>query len=99
MKATWEIAVIIVGGLLVCARLLAQSDTPTTAPATTMASEPVPDVPLPNGMTRLFDGKTLDGWLQIPPDTWTVNNGAIASLGAGRGVIHTKGRLGRDRIV
>lgn len=37
----------------------------------------------------LFDGKSLDGWVQIPPDSWTVTNGAMASLGVGRGVIYT----------
>ena len=39
--------------------------------------------------TSLFDGKTLNGWTQIPPDSWTVTNGAIASLGLARGVIYT----------
>lgn len=39
--------------------------------------------------TTLFDGKSLDGWIQIPPNSWTVTNGAMASLGVGRGVIYT----------
>jgi hypothetical protein len=38
----------------------------------------------------IFDGKTLDGWIQIPPDSWVVKDGAMASTGAARGVIYTK---------
>jgi hypothetical protein len=63
------------------------------------ASLPIPDAPLPPGMTRIFDGKTLDGWVQLPPDSWTVKDGRIASLGVARGVIYTKQSLGRCRIV
>lgn len=44
----------------------------------------------------LFDGRTLEGWLQIenkPSDqaspAWIVKDGAMASAGAGRGVIYT----------
>ena len=39
--------------------------------------------------TTVFDGETLEGWIQIPPDTWAATNGAMASLGMGRGVIYT----------
>jgi hypothetical protein len=38
----------------------------------------------------LFDGKTLDGWIQFPADTWTVKDGAMASAGGPRGFIYTK---------
>src|SRR5215469_6011251 len=49
-------------------------------------------------MTPLFDGKTLDGWIQSPvrrkgdveesPKTsWLVKEEVMASTGAGRGVI------------
>ncbi len=41
-------------------------------------------------MTSLFDRMTLDGWIQIPADSWTVRDGAMASLGAGRGVLYTE---------
>src|SRR5262249_31421712 len=70
----------------------------STAP-TTMGREPVPTVPLPAGMTRIFDGKTLDGWSQIPVDSWYVNNGAVSSKGAGRGVLYTNKSYGRYRII
>src|SRR3989442_1092415 len=38
----------------------------------------------------IFDGKTLDGWIQVPPDSWEVKEGVMASKGVGRGVIYTK---------
>src|SRR5687768_15903790 len=66
--------------------------TPTTSPTTqqsiaNIASVPAPSAPLPPGMTKIFDGKTLGGWRQIPPDSWTVKNEILASLGSARGVI------------
>jgi Domain of Unknown Function (DUF1080) len=39
----------------------------------------------------IFDGRTLDGWIQIPADSWIVKDGAMASTGAARGVIYTRG--------
>ena len=39
--------------------------------------------------TRLFDGKSLAGWIQIPPDSWTVTNGVMADRGTARGVLYT----------
>jgi hypothetical protein len=50
-------------------------------------------------MTALFDGKTLDGWVQAPADGWTVKEGVLASVGAGRGVIYTTGQSDRYRII
>ena len=47
----------------------------------------------------IFDGKTLEGWVQIPPDSWEVKDGAMASRGAGRGVIYTKDNYSRYRLV
>jgi Domain of Unknown Function (DUF1080) len=38
----------------------------------------------------MFDGKSLDGWIQTPADSWIVKDGAMASTGAGRGVIYTR---------
>src|SRR6476646_8054459 len=63
------------------------------------SSDPVPAVPLPKGLIPIFDGKSLDGWSQIPADAWTVKDGALASLGAGRGIIHTNKSFARYRIV
>jgi hypothetical protein len=50
-------------------------------------------------MISLFDGKTLDGWIQSPADSWTVKDGAIASKGIGRGVIYTKDDYGNFRLI
>jgi hypothetical protein len=47
----------------------------------------------------IFDDKTLNGWVQIPPDSWEVKEGAMASRGAGRGVIYTKDDYSRYRLV
>src|SRR4051794_35899498 len=77
---------------------LAQTTAPTTAP-TTLPSGPPPTLPLPPGMTRIFDGKTLEGWVQIPENSWQVKDGSISSLGSGRGVIYTANSYDRYRII
>ena len=90
----------------------AQTTRPTTAPTPTTAPRPTPDysaediasiarpeVPLPPGMTPLFDGKTLDGWVQAPPDSWVVKNGIIASLGLDRGELYTVKQFSRYRVI
>ena len=76
----------------------AQPAAPTTAP-TDVALVPPPTTPLPPGMTRIFDGKTLDGWKQLAPNTWTAKNGILASLGEGGDVIYTTGQWERYRII
>ena len=86
------------------ARAAAQSSGPTTSPTTqesiaTIGSIPPSDAPLPPGVTKIFDGKSLDGWKQIPPDSWIAKNGVVASLGAARGVIFTAREYGRYRII
>ena len=48
--------------------------------------------------TAVFDGKSLDGWTQIPPGSWTATNGVMASLGIGRGVIYTAKDYSRYRL-
>jgi hypothetical protein len=47
----------------------------------------------------IFDGKTLDGWLQVPPDSWEVKDGAMASRGVGRGFIYTRDDYTKYRLV
>jgi hypothetical protein len=47
----------------------------------------------------IFDGKSLNGWVQVPADSWTVKDGAMASTGAGRGVIYTKDDYTKYRLV
>ena len=46
----------------------------------------------------LFDGKTLDAWMQIPTNSWAVKDGAMASLGVGRGVIYTTNQYSSYRL-
>jgi len=50
----------------------------------------------------LFDGKTLDGWVdQENKGTaagWMVTNGVITSTGAGRGTLYTKEEFGNYRV-
>jgi hypothetical protein len=47
----------------------------------------------------IFDGKSLDGWIQVPANSWTVKDGAMASTGAGRGVIYTRDDYTKYRLV
>ena len=49
-------------------------------------------------MTPLFDGKSLDGW-QTASNAWIVKDAAMASTGAGRGVIYTKGDYRHFRLI
>jgi hypothetical protein len=60
---------------------------------------PRPTVPLPPGMTAIFDGKTLSGWRQDPADSWMVKDGMIGSRGAGRGVLFTTRAYRNYRII
>jgi hypothetical protein len=46
-----------------------------------------------------FNGKTFDGWTQIPAASWTVNAGAMASTGAGRGVLFFKDDFVDYRVI
>lgn len=58
-------------------------------------------------MTPIFDGKTLDGWRASVKGTnaaditkaWTVKDGAMASLGDGRGVLYTEKEYGNYRVI
>lgn len=67
------------------------------------ARKETPAAALPEAVVKLtkpiFDGKTLEGWIQIPADSWEVKDGAMASKGAGRGVIYTKDDYSKCRLV
>jgi hypothetical protein len=62
-----------------------------------------PPAGLPEAVLRqtrpIFDGKTLDGWVQTPADSWEVKDGAMASRGVGRGVIYTRDDYSKYRLV
>src|SRR5947207_2143091 len=80
----------------------------TGAAATFWAAEPpankalrplaIPDAVLKQ-TKPIFDGKSLDGWTQVSADSWTVKDSAMASTGAGRGVIYTKDDYTKYRLV
>ena len=46
----------------------------------------------------LFDGKTLDGWVQVPTNSWIVKDGVMASTGNGRGYIYTTKQFSHYRL-
>src|SRR5256885_4440485 len=50
-------------------------------------------------MTPLFDGHSLAGWIQTPAASWVVKDGAMASTGAGRGVIYTQADYSHYRLI
>jgi len=89
---------------LCSSRAVAQSTQPTAAATTSPTavidtSLPRPEVPLPPGLTPLFNGKSLDGWIQEPADSWVVQDGIIASRGIARGVLYTVNQYGNYRII
>lgn len=60
------------------------------------------------GPIALFDGKTLDGWIDLEKNAgtastsatgWTVKDGVMASTGAGRGVLYTARDFSRFRLM
>jgi hypothetical protein len=73
-----------------------------TVAAVAVAADPPPRHPAEAELetTALFDGESLAGWIQVPDDRgWEVKEGAMASTGAGRGVIYTEGDYGRFRLL
>jgi hypothetical protein len=55
----------------------AQIGPPAGIPTTNAAPIPAPTAPLPPGLTRIFDGKSLAGWVQAPPYSTTFSGGDI----------------------
>lgn len=60
-------------------------------------------VPASAASVSLFDGKSLDGWIQLEkvptsPPGWTVKDGAMVSTGSGRGVIYSAKDYSRFRL-
>jgi 3-keto-disaccharide hydrolase len=47
----------------------------------------------------IFDGATLDGWTQVPANSWTIVDGAMHSLGTARGFIYTNSLYGSFRFI
>src|SRR5437868_6595750 len=76
--------VIVIGPLAAIAAAASSAGEP--AGAASNSSGQLPDAVL-QPTKPIFDGKTLDGWIQIPANSWEVKDGAMASRGVGRGVI------------
>jgi hypothetical protein len=72
---------------------------PSTSDAGTAPSDAPTGVTPTAGLHKIFDGTTLTGWAQIPADSWQVTNGAMASKGAGRGVIYTNEDFTDMRVI
>jgi len=72
--------------------------TPTNTPVATLTPTPTPR-PRPGQVITLFDGTTLNGWVQVPASSWQVTNGAMASKGTARGVIYTVGQYSKYRLM
>ena len=72
---------------------------PPAAPLSKATLEKIEKLPL------IFDGKTLEGWMQFHRNAtngspgWIVKDGAMASTGADRGVIYTAKDYGHFRLV
>jgi len=72
---------------------------PPALPLSKATLEKIEKIPL------IFDGKTLDGWLQFHKNAtngvpgWIVKDGAMASTGADRGIIYTAKDYGHFRLL
>ena len=92
--------------LTLSARIVAQETTnvPSFPPPTPLPQDTLDKI---SRMTPIFDGRTLDGWDASRKGTnqpdkstvWTVKDGALASLGADRGVLYTDKSYGNYRII
>jgi 3-keto-disaccharide hydrolase len=88
---------------MICAAGILWSAAGTGHTAEQSAGKDGPPPALPEAVLKqtqpIFDGKSLDGWVQVPADSWTARDGAMASTGAGRGVIYTKDDYTKYRLV
>jgi hypothetical protein len=95
MQSRWysaSVAMIGVAGLILASGSAAEPPDPKDKPPS------LPDA-VRQQTKPIFDGKSLDGWVQIAADSWEVKDGAMASRGVGRGVIYTKDDYSKYRLV
>jgi hypothetical protein len=91
-KSTFLLILILVASLTF---LLAQKSTKIRSKSKNKSNTAAPaKVPV-----SLFDGKTLNGWNQIPANSWVVKDSVMASLGMGRGVIYTTKEYENYRLI
>lgn len=81
------IAIVLLAGLFISCLIMRW---PHSASAAPLAKTPMGK--------SLFNGKTLRGWTQVPAHSWTVKNGAMTSLGVGRGMIYTADDFSHYRL-
>jgi hypothetical protein len=98
MRSRWYAAIF---ATICAARLILSLGPGSAAEPTQPRDKPPPALSeaLRERTRPIFDGKTLDGWVQVPPDSWEVKDGAMASRGAGRGFIYTREDYARYRLV
>jgi hypothetical protein len=76
------------------------SDYTLTVPAGSSTPLAVKLSAAPTGKAvRIFDGRTLTGWNQVPADSWEVKDSALSSLGKGRGFAYPTGTWSHYRII
>src|SRR3954453_6839860 len=71
--------------LLVMVNTASAQTKPASAPKPTVLSAPSdapPTAPQPPGLTPIFDGRPLDGWVQEPPNLATLSAGDVVDLPA-----------------
>jgi hypothetical protein len=101
-----KINALLVLTLTVSVNTFAQTGTnaPSFPPPTLLSKATLDKI---SSMTPMFDGATLNGWEASKKGTnqpdksavWTVKDGALASLGADRGVLYTTQSFGNYRII
>jgi hypothetical protein len=53
----------------------------------------------PGQVVRIFDGKTVNGWTQVPAASWNVQDSSLASLGKARGFIYPTAQWSHYRVI
>src|SRR5215213_6913471 len=54
----------------------------STVHSQTLPSDSAPNAPLPPGMTRIFNGSNLEGWIQEPVNATSFSGGDITDVEA-----------------
>lgn len=99
MRALWSVMTI----ALITAAGLTCTTVGLSSPEDQKANQKTQPLASSDGASKqtksLFNGKSLDGWIQVPVESWRIQDGAMASTGAGRGVIYTKDDYTRYRLL
>ena len=98
MKSLWYVTVSVLIGAVGIIGSAAGTDYTAEPRDDTEKPPALPEAVL-NQTKPIFDGKSFDGWVQIPADSWEIKDGTMASKGAGRGVIYTKDDYKKYRLV